>query len=591
MPFDSVRSSFMQLETKLSGLAFRDALLLDIACALSVHAVYKHYEPDASLFVSHLLLLIAVPALPAICFLHHLDGSIAIAILCSFSLFYFTLAVSIVSYRLSPLHPLATYPGPLLAKITKFWGASMTTKGKYHVCLKNLHEKYGPYVRIGPNEISVLDVSVISSVLGADGMPKGPLWSGRVPKGETPSLIATRSFHEHARRRKRWNRAFNSMAVKGYEAIIQKRALQLVDELEKRSTKYEVSSVNLAEWLSYFSTDFMGDMAFGGGFELMRDGYDKDGIWMMIESGLRSVAFFQHIPWLVPLIHMLPFKNRVNRDILEFGRKRARARQTTGSLTKDLFYHLIDEDHVEPAPPGDDEIVSDGLLAITAGSDTTSTTLSGLFYHLLSNPLEYKHLQRELDAAFPPGGGDPFDSTKLSELPFLNAVINEAMRLQPAVPSCLQRSPAAGSGGKCIGDSFITEGTAVVIPLYALFRNPAYFSPAPDSFWPERWQHQSAVKRTPHSAASVPQAAAAEPESDSEVITNTAAFIPFSYGPAHCAGRALAITEMRMVVALLMQRFELRFAPDYEPHEWEESLEDFFIFCNGPLRVSLKPRM
>ena len=64
-------------------------------------------------------------------------------------------------------------------------------KGRHHILIKKLHEKYGPYVRVGklssasslpdvihpltgPNEISVLDVSLISGILGADGMPKGP---------------------------------------------------------------------------------------------------------------------------------------------------------------------------------------------------------------------------------------------------------------------------------------------------------------------------------------------------------------------------------------------------------------------------------
>ncbi|KAL5522514.1 hypothetical protein ACEPAG_8530 [Sanghuangporus baumii] len=463
-------------------------------------------------------------------------------------------------------------------------------KGKNHIVLKKLHEKYGPYVRIGPNEISVLDVSVISDILGADGMPKGPMWSARIIKGDTPSLVSMRSVHEHALRRKRWNRAFNSAAVKGYDPIVQKRALQLVDELEKRSTRNNIVSVSLSLWLSYFTTDVMGDMAFGGGFELMRDGADKDGIWTIIESRLRNVSITQHIPWLAPLLCKFPFLNKTNLVVRDFGQKRALARKVNGSLTKDLFYHLIDEEHVEPVPPTDKEIISDSGLAIIAGSDTTSTTLSGLFYYLLSNPLEYKRLQHEIDTAFPPGEGDPFDTTKLAEMPFLNAVINESLRLQPPVPTYLQRAPEAGSGGKWIGDHFITEGTAVVVPPYVLFRNPAYFSPSPDTFWPDRWLHHNAVKRTPHSAASEPTAPLSKPESDSEVITNTAAFIPFSYGPAQCAGRTLGLVEMRMVTALLMQRFEFQFAGDYNPNDWEEHLEDFFVLCNGPLRVKLTPR-
>ena len=69
------------------------------------------------------------------------------------------------------------------------------------------------------------------------------------------------------------------------------------------------------------------------------------------------------------------------------------------------------------------ELAIESGLAIAAGSDTTSTVLSGLFYFLLTHPSEYKRLREELDQAFPPGEGDPFDSAKLAGLPFLNAVL------------------------------------------------------------------------------------------------------------------------------------------------------------------------
>ena len=114
-----------------------------------MHAIYKRYEPDASLLFVHFLLLIVVPGLPAICFTYYYRGSIETAIVHAYIFFYLTLAASIVSYRLSPFHPLANYPGPRLAKITKLWAAFKVRKGKYHLCLRNLHETYGPYVRIG----------------------------------------------------------------------------------------------------------------------------------------------------------------------------------------------------------------------------------------------------------------------------------------------------------------------------------------------------------------------------------------------------------------------------------------------------------
>ena len=65
-----------------------------------------------------------------------------------------------------------------------------------------------------------------------------------------------------------------------------------MQEFASATITAESGSIDLAKWLSYFTTDFMGDMAFGGGFELMRDDGDKEGIWTMIESGMRWVTFF-----------------------------------------------------------------------------------------------------------------------------------------------------------------------------------------------------------------------------------------------------------------------------------------------------------
>jgi hypothetical protein len=57
---------------------------------------------------------------------------------------FFTLA-----YRLSPFHPLADYPGPLIAKSSKWWGAYVTFRGDTHSHYKNLHDYYGDVVRVG----------------------------------------------------------------------------------------------------------------------------------------------------------------------------------------------------------------------------------------------------------------------------------------------------------------------------------------------------------------------------------------------------------------------------------------------------------
>ena len=72
---------------------------------------------------------------------------------------------------------------------------------------------------------------------------------------------------------------------------------------------------------------------------------------------------------------------------------------------------------------GLNEIFASIFASIFAGGDTTSTVLGGIFFHLLANPSVLDRLREEVDAAFPPGEGEPFDAVKLSGMPFLNAVM------------------------------------------------------------------------------------------------------------------------------------------------------------------------
>lgn len=66
--------------------------------------------------------------------------------------------------------------------------------------------------------------------------------------------------------------------------------------------------------------------------------------------------------------------------------------------------------------------MNDGGLAIIAGSDTTSITLSHLFYFLMSHPDIYARLRAEVDRHFPPGE-EVFDAKVLSDMELLNAVM------------------------------------------------------------------------------------------------------------------------------------------------------------------------
>ncbi|KAI0279986.1 cytochrome P450 [Russula aff. rugulosa BPL654] len=548
--------------TPLESLSKLDVGALVLVTGLVSHLFFRHFEPSSTL--SRMTPLIVIPALlsgPISCTVRSPFAALLIAFAANWSsLVFFTLA-----YRLSSFHPLAKFPGPLLARTSKLWAAYLSaTAGDQHRCLKRLHDRYGDVVRTGPNELSIRDASFIHTVLGPGGLPKGPRWEGP----GAPSLIAERDPVKHMHQRKLWNRAFSSTALKEYEVIMAKRIRQLIDCLEDRvhgSDRKGGVVLDMVAWLNYFTTDFMGDMAFGGGFELMEAGGDKDGIWAILESGLHISAIVSHIPFIVIPITSVMGGGAIRRAV-EFGRRSVLKRLEVSANRKDMFYYLSGEELPEPDRPSFDDLAQNGTLAIIAGSDTTSSVLAAILYYLLLNPAAYERLQEEVDGAFSTGE-EPLDAVKLSQLEWLNGCINEGLRLQPPVPSGSQRSVYKGKGPKVLGKLVIPEYTQITLHTYSIHRDERYFH-TPDAFLPERWLSKGA------------------PAGEH----NTAAFLPYSYGPTMCAGKNLAQMEMRMVLCWILRHFLFSKAPGVVYEEWEGKIRDWFVVHQEPLLVSVSLR-
>lgn len=77
------------------------------------------------------------------------------------------LVSSITIYRLSPFHPLARYPGPVLARISRLWALWRVVNGKQHIDSHELFLRYGDVVRTGPNHLLIRDASVIPALHGS----------------------------------------------------------------------------------------------------------------------------------------------------------------------------------------------------------------------------------------------------------------------------------------------------------------------------------------------------------------------------------------------------------------------------------------
>lgn len=127
---------------------------------------------------------------------------------------------------------------------------------------------------------------------------------------------------------------------------------------------------------------------------------------------------------------------------------------------------------------------------------------------------------------------------------------------------------------------FVPEGTQVSVHQYSLHRDPHYFNPLPDVYWPDRWLTQETY--TLPTGDNIPA---------NQLILDKGSFIPFSIGSQNCAGKAVALLEMRAVLCAFLQRFEVKRAEDVKLEAWEDGIEDCYITrCIGSLVVNLHPR-
>ncbi|KAH9059080.1 high nitrogen upregulated cytochrome P450 monooxygenase 2 [Lactarius vividus] len=472
---------------------------------------FHHLEPRSKLPLVSLLFV--VPVLLSVPISYHVPCP-SDAILLAFVAYGSAVTSFALMYRLSPFHPLARCPGPAMAKMSKLWAACLCATGNMH--------------RVGPNELSIRDPSLIPLILGQGGLPKGP----------RPSmLIAQRNPILHTYQRRPWNRA---------------QLVGCLDDIIQRSGAKANAVVDIHKWLKYFT--------FGGGFGLMKAGRDTD----VTHSSLAAIT--SHVPYVRPFLTAIVGQKSPIVHLRTFFRERALERLWIGENRKDVFYYLVSshaEFRLRPIPA---EVAGDGESAIIAGSDTTNSVLTAVIYYLLRNPEAYERLQAEVDDAFP-SGEEPLNVTKLSQMEWLNGCINEALCLQPSIPSRSQRTVGKGEGAKVLGKLIIPEETQLSLHTYSIHRDPQNFH-MPEAFLPERWFSKGA------------------PAGEH----NTAAFFPFSYGPRICAGKNLALMEVRMLLCWVPRRSCSSEAPGVTRNDWDGRILDWLLVRQDPLWVSVSPR-
>ncbi|MGF1481853.1 MAG: cytochrome P450 [Cyanophyceae cyanobacterium] len=173
----------------------------------------------------------------------------------------------------------------------------------------------------------------------------------------------------------------------------------------------------------------------------------------------------------------------------------------------------------------EDEIIGHTGVIFAAGHETTANALTWLFFLLSQHPSVAADLVDELSIL----NGAPPSVEQLQHLPLLERAIKEAMRVLPSVPW----------NGRVVAQATelegypLAKGTEVFVSIYHTHHLSTIYAD-PQSFKPERWE---------------------------TITPNNYEYNPFSAGPRTCIGAAFAMMEIKLVVAMMLQRFRLEFLP------------------------------
>jgi tryprostatin B 6-hydroxylase len=204
---------------------------------------------------------------------------------------------SLISYRLL-WHPLRAFPGPWGAKLSAFWFWENLYRQPQFKLLQDLHSKYGPFVRTGPSDVSIIDSKAVEIIYGSESLcTKNSFYDQVAP---LKSLQAHRNKQDHAQHRRQWSPAFGDKAVRGYND----RIIVYRDRLIKQFSFMDNEAVDIGIWFNYFTYDVVGDLALGRSFELL-DSTKNHWIVDVLEQSLTPTEFYLPvwcfrlvIPWL-----------------------------------------------------------------------------------------------------------------------------------------------------------------------------------------------------------------------------------------------------------------------------------------------------
>ncbi|KAK1757159.1 benzoate 4-monooxygenase [Echria macrotheca] len=463
------------------------------------------------------------------------------------------LAVGLLVFYLFPYfvtyRHLRAVPAPFPAQFSDLWLLWSARRGHRYRTVDEAHQRLGPVVRIQPNHVSVNDDEAIQIILGhGNGFLKSSFYDSFVSIQR--GLFNTRSRAEHTRKRKIIAHTFSPKSVLQFEPYIHHNLELFVQKWDELIAKSSPASLDCLTWFNYLAFDVIGDLAFGQPFGMLAAGADvaeirctpdakptyASAIEILNRRGEVSATLGCY-PALKPWARFLPdpFFSRGLEAVgnlagIAIARVKSRLENPPPTERKDLLQRLMEGRDEKGLPLGREELTAEALTQLIAGSDTTSNSSCALLFHAVRTPGVIAKLRAELDAAVPAETNVPtFEMVR--DLPYLQAVINEALRVHSTSGIGLPRQIPDDSPGLHLNEYYFPPGTVLSVPTYSIHHSKEIWGPDADEFRPERWADLTPRQKN--------------------------AFMPFSYGPRACVGRNVAEMEMKLIVAAWVRRYDV----------------------------------
>ena len=259
--------------------------------------------------------------------------------------------------------------------------------------------------------------------------------------------------------------SFTEDSLHKSQPLLHQHADELISQLRSQATSPDNAEkgalVNMTDWLNFFTMDVIGDLAFGEPFGCLVNGNYHTWVRTLF-SYLKGMSFAA-APRFYPSLEFL-LEKLIPESVLEGQRRHTQYanerinRRLDAKTERPDFMTPFMKNNVDFQTMSRDEILSTFNFIIVGGSETIATTLTGIFNHLTRNIEILQRLSTEVRENYKEEQEISIDAIRHKNLPYLEAVINEGLRMCNPIPAGLPR--VVPEGGDTYDGVFLPGGVS-----------------------------------------------------------------------------------------------------------------------------------